>query len=83
MANTRQATKRAKQSENHRLRNTSQKSAMRSSIKKVLTLVNATKKEEAKAALKDAFSNLDRLAAHKIIHPNKAARLKSRLSKKV
>lgn len=82
MANTRQATKRARQAEKHRLHNASQRSTMRSAIKKVISLVGAGKKDETQAALKEASRHIDRLAGRYVIHPNKAARLKSRLSKR-
>lgn len=83
MANIKQAAKRAKQAEKHRLHNTSQKSAARTKVKRVLSLVGAGKKDEAKEALKDAAVSLDRLANRNVIHANKAARLKSRLNSKV
>lgn len=83
MANSKQATKRIRQAEKHRLHNASQKSAMRTRVKKVLSLIGAGKKNEAKVALKDASASLDRLAGRNVIHANKAARLKSRLNKKI
>ena len=83
MANSKQATKRIRQAEKHRLHNASQKSAMRTRVKKVLSLISAGKKNEAKVALKDASASLDRLAGRNVIHANKAARLKSRLNKKI
>ncbi len=83
MANSKQATKRVRQAEKHRLHNASQKSATRTRVKRVLILIGAGKKDEAKAALKDACVSLDRLAGRNVIHSNKAARLKSRLNKKL
>lgn len=52
--------------------------------KRELILKSAVKKARASRAAKDlqaAFSALDKAAKVKLIHPNKAARLKSRLSK--
>ncbi|KKS33239.1 MAG: 30S ribosomal protein S20 [Candidatus Amesbacteria bacterium GW2011_GWA2_42_12] len=43
--------------------------------------VLAVRKSPKPAALKKAFSALDRAAKSKVIHKNKASRLKSRLSK--
>ncbi len=83
MAHSRQALKRAKQNEKHRLNNMSQKSSLYTAIKKVLSLTRAGKKEAAKEALGMAISRIDRLSGRKLIHSNKAARLKSRLNKKV
>lgn len=45
--------------------------------------IAAFKKNPTEALLKTVYNTLDRAAKAKIIHPNKAARLKSRLSKKV
>ena len=80
MANTRQAKKRARQSEKRRMRNASRKSEMRTYIKQVLKAIQDNNKEGAAAAYKKATSMLDRLAARGLIHKNKAARHKSRLN---
>ena len=79
MANTLQARKRARQSEKHRERNASQRSMLRSSIRKVVKAVEAKDKPAADAAYKDMVPVLDRFADHGMIHKNKAARHKSRL----
>lgn len=53
--------------------------------KRELALKSAVKKARISKSSKDlqaAFSALDKAAKVKLIHPNKAARLKSRLSKK-
>lgn len=84
MANSPQAIKRVRQAEKHRLRNMSQKSTMRTMIKNVLKLIKSHGDAEAvKAALKKAAVNIDRLVSRKLVHKNKAARLKSRLNLKV
>ena len=80
MANTRQAKKRARQSEKRRMRNASRKSEMRTYIKQVLKAIQDNNKEGAITAYKKATSMLDRLAARGLIHKNKAARHKSRLN---
>ena len=49
----------------------------------VETAVEAKDKELAKGAFKNAESALDSMASKKVIHKNKAARIKSRLNKKV
>ncbi|MBI2335062.1 30S ribosomal protein S20 [Candidatus Daviesbacteria bacterium] len=46
------------------------------------TLIKKARKEKSAKNLQEAFSALDKAAKVKLIHPNKAARLKSRLSKK-
>lgn len=83
MANIASAKKRARQSENNRLRNKSAMSAMRTGIKKVETAIEAGDKEAAQAAFKGAASLIDRVQQKGVIHANNAARKKSRLNKRV
>lgn len=80
MANTRQAAKRARQSEKRRQENKWQMTRMRSSLKGVLAMIEGKDKEKAKAAYQLASSLVDRLATKGLIQKNKAARHKSRLS---
>ena len=83
MANTAQAKKRAKQAERNRVRNTGQRSNLRTFIKKVLAAVIAGDKEKAQAAFKVAEPVIDSAVNKGIIHKNKAARSKSRLVAKI
>lgn len=83
MANSPQARKRARQAIKRRLRNLSQKSEMRTAIKKVLKAVETKDLAAAQAAFKAATKEIDILAGRDMIHANKAARLKSRLNAKV
>ncbi len=83
MANTAQAAKRARQNETRRLHNMGQKSAMRTTVKKALKLIGEKQKDDAKVGFQNAAITLDRLASKKVIHRNKAARLKSRLNAKL
>ncbi len=71
------AIKRVRQNAKRRERNRSQRSKMRTLVNKVL---DTTDKEEAEAALKEAVSYLDKMASKGIIHENKAARRKSKLT---
>ncbi|MFT5114287.1 MAG: small subunit ribosomal protein S20 [Parasphingorhabdus sp.] len=80
LANSPQARKRARQSEQHRARNVDQRSAMRTQIKKFLSLVSDGNKEEAQTAYRLAASALDRAALKGAESRNKASRLKSRLN---
>lgn len=82
MANSPQARKRARQNEKRELHNSSQRSAMRTSIKKLLKAIQNKDKSGAQENFKQATSLIDRLAG-KLIHANKAARLKSRLSVRI
>ncbi len=58
------------------MRNRQVKSAMRSALRKYREMSI----EDRKTAITDLFSVLDKAAQKGIIHPNKASRLKSRLS---
>ena len=81
MANSKSAEKRARQTDQRRARNVAQRSEVRSAIKKVVTAVAAGDSGQANAALKAATPIIDSMARKGIIHPNKAARHKSRLAK--
>ena len=83
MANTAQARKRAKQAEKHRKHNASLKSTVRTFLKKVLAAIETGNKAAAADAFKEAQPVIDIMASKGIIHPNKAARHKSRLSAKI
>ena len=83
MANSPQAKKRARQAEKARIKNASQRSMVRTYIKKVIAAADAKDMELAQTAYKDAVPVIDRMADKGIIHKNKAARLKSRLNKRV
>jgi small subunit ribosomal protein S20 len=80
MANSAQARKRARQAVKQRAHNASLRSALRTAIKKVIKAVEAGDKAAAQAAFNENVSVIDRIADKKIIHKNKAARHKSRLS---
>jgi small subunit ribosomal protein S20 len=83
VANIKSAKKRARQSEVRRMRNASQRSMLRSSIRKVLKAIEARDKAGAEAAYQSAEPVMDRYAHHGLIHKNKAARHKSRLAAKI
>lgn len=51
--------------------------------KKILKLVSAGNKKEAIEMLPEAFKAIDKAAKKNIIHANKAARVKSRISRAV
>ena len=83
MANIQSAKKRARQAEMRNMRNTSQRSMLRSSIRKVVKAIEAKDKAGAIAAFTVAQPVMDRYAARGLIHKNKAARHKSRLNAKI
>jgi small subunit ribosomal protein S20 len=80
MANSAQARKRARQAVKQRAHNASLRSTLRTAIKKVIKAVDAGDKAAAQAAYIENVSVIDRIADKNIIHKNKAARHKSRLS---
>ena len=83
MANSKSAWKRVRQNQTHRLHNMALRSMMRTAVKKVLKLVIQGDKPKAQEAFKEAEKVLDRFANKGLLHKNKAARNKSRLSAKV
>ncbi|MCC2598757.1 30S ribosomal protein S20 [Sphingobacterium sp. FBM7-1] len=80
MANHKSALKRIRANAAKRLRNRYQAKTTRNAIKK---LRNTTDAEEAKVLLPKVVSMLDRLAKKNVIHKNKAANNKSKLTKLV
>ena len=80
MANTASARKRARQSEQQRQHNASLRSELRTAVKNVRKAIEAGDKAAAQTVLQHAASTIDRIADKNIIHKNKAARHKSRLS---
>lgn len=80
MANSAQARKRARQAVKQRAHNASLRSELRTAIKKVAKAVLAGDKTVASNIYSESVSVIDRIADKNIIHKNKAARHKSRLS---
>jgi small subunit ribosomal protein S20 len=80
MANHKSALKRIRSNEAKRLRNKYAHKTTRNLIKK---LRESTDKKEAAELLPKVSSMLDKLAKRNIIHKNKAANLRSKLTKQV
>ena len=80
MANSAQARKRARQAVKQNVHNTSLRSELRPAIKKVAKAIEAGDKAAAQAVFNESTSVVDSIADKKIVHKNKAARHKSRLS---
>ena len=80
MANHKSALKRIRSSQAKRLRNRYQAKTTRTYVKR---LKQTTDKKEAEQLLKKVSSMLDKLAKRNIIHKNKAANNKSKLTKMV
>ena len=83
MANIRSAKKKARQAARARIQNTAQKSMYRTLIRNVVKAIEAKDKGKAEAAYKEMTPVLDRYAAKGMIHKNKAARHKSRLTERI
>ncbi len=80
MANTAQAKKRARQAAQQRLHGMAQRSEYRTAVKKVRKAIEAGDKATAQAMFLASVSAMDSLADKRVVHKNKAARQKSRLS---
>ena len=80
MANHKSALKRIRSNETKRLQNRYKHKTARNAMKKLLETTN---KKEAQKLLPEVISMLDKLAKRNIIHANKAANLKSSLTKHV
>ena len=78
MPRSRTVIKRQRQTERRRVRNKAVKSELKTLERNVRTASDA---DAAKEGLKAAAKRLDQAAASGVIHPNKAARKKSRLAK--
>jgi small subunit ribosomal protein S20 len=82
LANSKSAEKRARTSERRRIRNRRFRSASRTLVRTAEQVIAQADAEAAAGAVKNAVSMLDRAAQKGIIHPNNAARRKSRLMAK-
>ena len=83
MPNSISAKKSHRQSLKRRARNRGQRSALRTSVKRVREAVANGETEQAASLLTATTRKLDQAAAKNLIHANKAARTKSRLAKLV
>ena len=83
MANSPQARKRARQNSVRRLRNHSQRAAVRTAIKKLEAAIQAGDQAAAQDAYKLSVSMIDKATVKGLHHKNRASRLKSRLNKRV
>ena len=74
------AKKQMRQSRKKRASNFPVRSELKTLFKKTLTLITSGKKEEAMKMMPMVYSVIDTAAKKNIIHPNNAARKKSRLA---
>ena len=83
MAHSRTAKKNIRKSERRRLANRGRMSALRTQVKKVREALAEKDGAQAEAELPRAQKLIDKAAKAGRMHPNKAARLKSRMARRV
>lgn len=81
MANTKSAQKRSRQTIVRTERNRAEKSRIKTLRKKTIAAIAAGDKEVTSKALNEFTSAVDKAAKRNLIHPNKAANLKSKTAK--
>lgn len=82
MPNTTSAKKALRQNKRRHTQNTARQRAFKAAVKEYKKLL-AGDRGAAAAKLKEVYGALDKAAKVNVIQPNKAARLKSRLTKKL
>jgi small subunit ribosomal protein S20 len=83
LANSPQAKKRARQAVKSRTRNVAKRSEFRTVLKTTTYAIEVGNKESASSALRVAIPIIDAMVSKGLIHKNKAARHKSRLTSRV
>ena len=82
MPNHRSSEKRVRQSEKRRVINRSNRTKVRTYIKKMRAALDSGKSEEIQSVLPEAISVIDKSVQKGVMHKNAAARYKSRLTLK-
>jgi small subunit ribosomal protein S20 len=82
LANHKSAIKRARQSEERRLRNRARKTRMKNAIKSLDEAISSKAPELIVERLKETVSVIDKTAGNGVIHKNKASRLISQWTRK-
>jgi small subunit ribosomal protein S20 len=77
------ALKAHRQSLKHRERNRQFRARLRGALKSIRTAIDGNDLKEAKSALQDTISLIDKMASKGVIHRNAAGRYKSRLASRV
>ncbi|HYK19877.1 MAG TPA: 30S ribosomal protein S20 [Pyrinomonadaceae bacterium] len=80
MPNHKSAEKRVRQSEKRRVINRSNRTKVRTYIKKVRAALESGKADDVQAMLPEAISVIDKSVQKGVMHKNAAARYKSRLT---
>lgn len=80
MPNHKSAEKRVRQSEKRRVINRSNRTKVRTYIKKLRAVLDAGKNDDVQKVLPDTISVIDKAVQKGVMHKNAAARYKSRLT---
>lgn len=83
MANHKSAAKKARRDAEARLRNRSNRSTLKTAVKKFLAVLSTGNKTEAAALLPATLGLVDKAVRKGVVHKNAANRAKSRLTLKV
>ncbi len=83
MANTKSAIKRLRSAGRRRRHNQIYRGQARTAVKKARRLIDESRLEEAREAVRVAVSALDKAAQKGVVHKNNAARRKSRLMRRL
>lgn len=83
MAHSLSAKKRVRQNAKRRVINRARKTNLKTELKEMNAALTGGDKKKAAEQYKTVVKKLDKIAATKTIHKNRAARLKSRLAKKI
>lgn len=83
MPRRRTSIKKTRVDKKRHLRNLKIKQGLKKAIKKFQSLLSAKNIAEAKTFIAKVFSQLDKAAKKRVIHPNVARRKKSRLMKRL
>jgi len=83
MANRRSSIKKIRVDKRRRENNLRVGSELKTVARKVREFIGAKKRSEAELAVRELFSKLDKAVKKKIIHRNRASRVKSRIQSKI
>jgi small subunit ribosomal protein S20 len=81
MPNSASAAKRLRQSAKRRLHNRIAKKIVKTSTKKALASVGENNLEQAETNFRAAVAKIDKAGVRRVLHPNTAARRKSKLAR--
>ncbi len=83
MPHSRSSKKRVRQTRKRTERNRDLRGAVRTTEKRLLELVAAGKKDDARKLLPEAYARLDKAAKRGVLHANTASNHKSKLARRV